>query len=71
MIMTTFTHLIRNDQPWEVEAENAFQSLKASFTTTSLLIHVNPSKLFVLEMDAFNFALRFVFSQLRKIIFFI
>jgi hypothetical protein len=45
------------DQPfsWGVETDNAYQSLKASFTTTPLLMHVDPSKHFVLEMDAFDF----------------
>jgi hypothetical protein len=37
------------------EVENPFQSLKAYFKTTPLLIHVNLSKPFVLEMDASNF----------------
>jgi hypothetical protein len=40
--------------------------LKASFTTTPLLIHVDPSKPFVLETDAFGFALGVVFSQLGE-----
>jgi hypothetical protein len=47
----------------EVEANNAFQSLKASFMTTPLLIHTNLSKSFVLETNASNFALGVVFSQ--------
>jgi len=53
------------DQPfsWGVEAENAFQFLKVSFTIPPLLIHVNLSKPFVLEMDAFDFALGTILSQ--------
>jgi hypothetical protein len=58
-IKTPLTCLIQKDQPfsWGIEDENAFQSLQASFTTTPLLIHVNPSKPFVLETDVFDFAL--------------
>jgi hypothetical protein len=51
---------------WGVEAKNAFQSLKTYLTIASLLIHVNPSKPFVLETDASNFALGVVVSQLGK-----
>jgi len=40
--------------------------LKASFTTAPLLIHANPSKPFVLETNASNFALNVVLSQPRK-----
>jgi hypothetical protein len=51
--------LIRKDQPfsWGVEAKNAFQSLRAFFTTAALLIHADPSKPFVLEIDVSNFAI--------------
>jgi hypothetical protein len=63
------TWLTRKDQPfsWGVEDDNAFQSLKASFmTTTPLLIHADPSKHFVLETDASNFAIGVVLSQLGE-----
>ncbi len=40
--------------------------MKASFTTTPLLIHVGPSKPFVLETKASNFTLGVVFSQLEE-----
>jgi hypothetical protein len=40
--------------------------LKASFTNTSFFIHANPSKPFVLDMDAFDFALGIVLSQPKK-----
>jgi len=41
--------------------------LKASFTVdTPLLIHANPSKPFVLKMNASDFALGVVLSQLRE-----
>jgi hypothetical protein len=53
------TRLTYKDQPfsWGVEA-NAFQSLKASFMITPLLINiVDLSKPFVLNTDAFDSAL--------------
>ncbi len=49
--------------PWH---NNVFQSLKISFTTTPLFIHVNPSKPFVLEMNVFDFAIGIVLSQLGE-----
>jgi hypothetical protein len=60
--------LIKKDQPfsWGVEGKNVFQSLKASFTTTPLLIHEDPSKPFVLKMDASNFVVGVVLSQLGE-----
>jgi len=66
--VTPFTRLIWKDQPfsWGVEVENGFQSLKASFSMTSLLIHVDFSKPCVLEMDASEFALGAILSQPRE-----
>ncbi len=51
---------------WGVEDDNAFESLKASFTIVPLLIHLNISKPFVLEMDTFDFGVGVMFSQLGK-----
>jgi hypothetical protein len=39
--------------------------LKASFITTPFFIHAHPSKLFVLQTNAFEFALGVVLSQPR------
>jgi hypothetical protein len=47
-----------------------FQSLKASFIIALLLIHVDPSRPSILEMDAFDFALNAIFSQIGKHKFF-
>jgi hypothetical protein len=60
--------LIRKDQPfsWGVEVKNAFQFLKVFFTNAPFLIHVDLAKPFVLEINAFDFALNVVFSQLGK-----
>jgi hypothetical protein len=45
--VTLLPHLIQKDQSfsWGVEVENAFQSLKSSFTIAPFFIHTNPSKL--------------------------
>ncbi len=40
--------------------------MKVSFTPTPLLIHANPPKPFVLEMDAFDFALGVILSQFEE-----
>ncbi len=64
--------MTQNDQPFScgVEVENVFQSLKVSFMTTPLLIRVDTSEPFVLEIDTSNFALGVILSQLGIFIFF-
>jgi hypothetical protein len=54
-----FIQLITKDQPffWGVGVDNAFQFLHVFFTTTLLLIHANLSKIFVLELNVFDFAI--------------
>jgi hypothetical protein len=66
--MAHLTRLIKKDQPFflGVEVEIAFQFLKASFTIVPLLIDVNLSKPFILEMNTFNFAIGAILSQLGK-----
>ncbi len=49
-----------------VEVNNAFQSLKAFFTTAPFLIHAKPSKPFVLETNIFDFVVGAMLSQLGK-----
>ncbi len=67
--MAPFICLTKKDQPffWGVEVDNAFQCLKASFTTTPFLTHVDPFKLLSWEMDVFDFAIGTVFSQLGEV----
>jgi hypothetical protein len=66
--VTPLIRLTKKDQPfsWGIEAKNAFQYLKASFTTAPLLIHVDPPKPFVSKTDASDYALSVVFSQPKK-----
>ncbi len=65
MIMTFLIRLTRKHQhfSWGIEVENAFQSLKASFTTTPIFIDIGISKPFVLETNVFDFTLDVIFSQ--------
>jgi hypothetical protein len=60
--LVPFIWLIEKYQPfsWGVEVDNAFQFLKVFFTIASLLIHGNPSKPFVLQMDVSDFAINIV-----------
>ena len=53
----------KNKFKWTNEVEDAFKSLKVVFITTSILIHVDLTKSFYLEIDASNYALRAVLSQ--------
>jgi hypothetical protein len=45
------------------EAQQAFQDLKASFTTAPILVHSDFSKPFYMETDALDFALGIVLFQ--------
>ncbi|KAK3531333.1 hypothetical protein QTP70_018132 [Hemibagrus guttatus] len=54
-IADPLTNLLRNKPKsllWSPGAEEAFNTLKRAFTTTPLLIHPDPDKPFVVEMDA-------------------
>lgn len=64
-IVVFFICLIQKDQPfaWGVEVEIVFQFLKVFFTITLFLICVNLSRIFILEMDIFYFALNIVLSH--------
>ena len=48
---------------WSLDATEAFESLKQAFTTAPILAHVDPTKRFILEADASDFALGSVLSQ--------
>lgn len=39
-------------QSWTPAATQAFQSLKEAFTSAPLLIHLDPNKSFIVEVDA-------------------
>ncbi len=66
-IMAPLTHLIRKDQPfsWGPKSWNFLPIFEGFLHDYPLLIHANPSKYFVLEMDVFDIALKVVFSQPR------
>ncbi|KAJ0068821.1 hypothetical protein NL108_011442 [Boleophthalmus pectinirostris] len=48
---------------WTPEAEGAFNKLKGLFTTAPVLIHPDPSKQFIVEVDASNVGVGAVLSQ--------
>jgi hypothetical protein len=64
--MALFTHLIQKVQTFVcgLEAKFASQSLKVSFMVAPLLIHVDPSRPFILKTNILNFALGAILSQL-------
>ena len=64
-VVLPLTQLTHKDQPfiWSSDASEAFESLKRAFTTAPILAHVDPTKRFILEADASDFALGSVLSQ--------
>jgi hypothetical protein len=46
-----------------LRVDQAFQDLKIAFTTALILIHLNFSKPFFFESNAFDYALKMVLSQ--------
>ena len=48
---------------WSAAAQEAFETLKRAFTTAPILRHADPSRPFILETDASDFALGAVLSQ--------
>jgi hypothetical protein len=51
---------------WNAGADQAFQNLKTTFTTTPILIHPDFSKPFFLESDASDYVLGAVLSQIGE-----
>ena len=48
---------------WGPEAEEAFRSLKGRFTSAPILVHPDPERQFIMEVDASNTGLGAVLSQ--------
>ena len=48
---------------WSSAAQNAFDSLKHAFIIASVLLHADPTKPFLVETDAFDFAIGAILSQ--------
>jgi hypothetical protein len=63
-ITTPLTALTYKDKPfsWNPMAQAAFDTLKMAFTFAPILIHPDPTKPFIVEMDVF-FALGAILSQ--------
>ena len=48
---------------WEQEAEEAFRNLKGRFTSAPILVHPDPERQFIVEVDASNTGVGAVLSQ--------
>jgi hypothetical protein len=64
-IATPLTNLTKKDQAfeWNLEAEQAFQELKTSFSTKPILVIFDPKKLVTVETDASDKAIGVCLSQ--------
>ena len=64
-IVRPLTNLLRKDQKfiWTDAAQNSFDLLKKSFTTAPLLAHPDPTRPYILETDASDYAISAVLSQ--------
>ena len=64
-IAAPLTYLTRKDVPfeWTTAAQNAFDTLKDTFTSAPILRHADPSLPFFVEADASDFAIGAVLSQ--------
>ena len=66
MVVAPLTSLLRGGPQqlrWTAEAERAFETLKAHFTTAPVLAHPNPSRPFIIEVDASEVGVAAVLSQ--------
>ena len=65
-IVLPLTELTQKNRPfvWSTNANFAFEGLKQAYTSTSILMHVDPMRHFILEADASDFALGSVLSQI-------
>ena len=51
---------------WNEKVEEVFKALKKAFTSVSILVHVDPSKPFFIEIDASNFVLDLILFKYGK-----
>jgi len=64
-ITAPLTTLTCKDKPfsWNPTAQVAFNTLKMAFTSAPVMIHLDPAKPFIVEMDVLDFALGAILSQ--------
>ena len=65
-IVLPLTRLTRKDMPfsWGVMHQNAFEALKTTFSQAPVLIHFNPNNPIIVEMDASDYAIAAILSQI-------
>ena len=64
-IVVPLTRLTRKDVPflWDEAANQAFETLKTSFTTAPVLVHFDPANPIVVECDSSDYAMGLILSQ--------
>ena len=64
-IVVPLTRLTRKDAPfvWDENVQQAFEGLKAAFTTAPVLVHFQPARKTVVETDASDYAVAAILSQ--------
>ncbi|XP_073520088.1 uncharacterized protein [Phyllobates terribilis] len=69
-IVSPITQLTRKKTPlvWSPQAQTAFDRLKSKFTSAPILIHPDPDRAFIVEVDALDCAIGAIFSQRTEVI---
>ncbi|XP_069582870.1 uncharacterized protein [Ranitomeya imitator] len=64
-IVAPITQLTQKKMPfvWSPQAQTAFSALKSKFTTAPILVHPDPDKAFIVEVDASDCAVGAILSQ--------
>lgn len=64
-IVASFINLLkkRSSFEWKLEQQSTFDRLKEALTTTPIFQSYNLNLLYMLDIDAFDFAIRMVFQQ--------
>ena len=67
-IVTLLTHLTQKDIPWKFNSscQDAFNSLKKAFISTSILTHWIPDTQLIVETDASDYALTAILSIVNE-----
>jgi hypothetical protein len=61
--LNQLTHKTSKPFAWNDSAQKSFDHLKKAFTSAPVLVHVDPSRPFIIETDASDYALGAILSQ--------